>query len=171
MGYFHVMRVPLALVTALPLMVFGCSKPAPPTITPERASITAVTAQGIDLHVELNAMNPNAVDLSAREVTAHIVVDKKYDMGSVTMPQAVTLAAGKATKLDVPVSTKWADLGSLVGLAASAGAVPYTVDGTVSLGGDLLNISVPFHLDGTVTHDQIVAATKNSLPALPNFLK
>jgi LEA14-like dessication related protein len=165
---FPVMRTPVLVVVAL---AAGCSKPAPPTLTPERASVTQVNPQGIELRLELAATNPNSVDLSAREIHAHVVVDKKYDLGTVTLPKSLTLPAGKTTNLDVPLSAKWMDVGSLVQLAATQAAVPYSVDGTLSMGGDLVSVSVPFHLEGSVTHDQIVGGAINSLPPLPGFLK
>ena len=58
----------------------------------------------------------------------------------------------------------WSDVGVVAQLALSTGAVPYSVDGTLEMGGGLVNVGVPFHLDGTITHAQIVGAMMNSLP-------
>jgi hypothetical protein len=162
------MRI-VALVSFVLLALSGfcaCSKPSPPTLTPLRASVTGVDALGVRLDLELSAANPNTVDLSARSVTAHVVVDRKLDLGTVTLPDAVTLPAGKSTKLSVPVSVAWTDLGALAQLAASSAAVPFTVDGTVEMGGDLLHVAVPFHIDGSVSHDELVHAALGSLPSL-----
>lgn len=145
---------------------FGCSKPAPPTITPERATVTSVDMFAVHLDVALTAINPNSVDLPVRDVTAKVVVDQKFDLGTATIPNGVTLPAGKATKLDVPVSVKWTDMGALAQLAAASATIPFTVDGTVDLGGALLAVSVPFHIAGTVSHDQLVGAALNSLPGI-----
>jgi hypothetical protein len=161
------MRLPLILA----LLLAACSKPAPPTITPESASVTQVGTQGLELRLGLSATNPNSVDLSAREISAHVVVDKKYDLGTVTLPNAVTLPAGKATKLDVPVAVKWTDLGALVQLAATQAAVPFSIDGALTMGGDLVSVRVPFRLEGSVPHEQIVNATLHSIPQLPAFVK
>jgi hypothetical protein len=46
---------------------------------------------------------------------------------------------------------------------ATNSAVPYSVDGKLALGGSL-SVGVPFHLEGTIPHDQIVRAALNSLP-------
>jgi LEA14-like dessication related protein len=142
----------------------GCSKPAPPTVVPDQATMTSVDMVAVHLDVTLTATNPNAIDLPVRDVTAKIVVGKKYDLGTATIANAATLPAGKATKLDVPIAVKWTDMSALAQLAATSTAIPFTVDGTVDLGGDLLAVSVPFHLDGTVSHDQLVGAALNSLP-------
>jgi hypothetical protein len=55
-------------------------------------------------------------------------------------------------------------MGVLADLAGSKGAVPYTVDGTLELGGSLLHVGVPFHLEGAITRDQLAGAVVNSLP-------
>jgi LEA14-like dessication related protein len=157
------MRFPLLVAAAVSA---GCSKPAPPTIVPEQATMTSLDMLAVHLDVALTATNPNAIDLPVRDVTARIVVGQKYDLGTATIPDAVTLPAGKSTKLDVPVSVKWTDMSALAQLAATSAAIPFTVDGTVDLGGDLLAVSVPFHIAGVVSHDQLVGAALNSLPGI-----
>jgi hypothetical protein len=160
------MRSVLHFLSLALVCLCGCSKPSPPTLTPERASVTSVDPLGIQLDVALSAANPNKVDLSAQSVTAHLVVNRTLDLGTVTLPDAVTLPAGQSTKLDVPLSVPWTDLGAIAQLAMSSAAVPFTVDGTVEVGGQTLHFSVPFHIDGTVSHDQMVRATLGSLPSL-----
>src|ERR1019366_10817323 len=101
------MRIALLVAAAA---AAGCSKPAPPTIVPDLATMTSVDMLAVHLDVTLTATNPNAIDLPVRDVTAKIVVGEKYDLGTATIPDAVTLPAGKSTKLDVPVSVKWTDM-------------------------------------------------------------
>jgi Late embryogenesis abundant protein len=156
-------RVPFLAAMA---WAVACAKPAPPTLTPERATLTRIDAQGIELRLELSAANPNAGDLNASEVTSRVVLDKTHELGTATLPGTITLPAGKTTQLDVPISVKWTDMGVLAQLAASGDAVPYAVDGTLVMGGALLHVGVPFHLEGVITHDQIVSAAVKSLPAL-----
>lgn len=157
------MRIAILVAAAA---VAGCSRPAPPTIVPEQATMTSIDMLAVHLEVALTATNPNAVDLPVRDETARIVVAQKYDLGTATVPNAVTLPAGKATKIDVPVSVRWTDMGALAQLAATSAAIPFTVDGTVNLGGDLIAVSVPFHIAGTVSHEQLVGAALNSLPGI-----
>jgi LEA14-like dessication related protein len=154
----------VSLVAAV--AVVACSKPAPPTIVPEQATVTSMDMLAVHLDVMLTATNPNAIDLPVRDVTAKIVVGQNFDLGTATIPNAVTLPAGKSTKLDVPMSLKWTDMSALAQLAATRAAIPFTVDGTVDLGGDLIAVSVPFHIAGTVSHDQLVSAALNSLPGI-----
>jgi hypothetical protein len=127
-------------------------------------SVTRIDATGLALDLSMSATNPNSVDLTASAVSSHVVLDKTHEVGSVTLPNTITLPAGKTTKLDVPVTLKWSDVGLLAQLAASTGAVPYSVDGTLEMGGNLLHVGVPFHFDGAISREQIVSAMMSSLP-------
>jgi LEA14-like dessication related protein len=118
------------------------------------------------MNLELGVDNPNSVPLSVRAVTAKIVLDGKYPMPPVTVPHGLTLSAHARTHLSVPVEMKWEQVTTLVALAGSNRDVPYDIDGTVNLGGDLLNWDIPFHLGGELTREQLVMATLNSLPRL-----
>jgi LEA14-like dessication related protein len=144
----------------------ACSRPAPPTLVPDRVSITGMSLTTIDLDVTLSVTNPNSIDLVARNLTAHVVIGGKYDVGTVDIPVTTVLAAEKATKLDVPLTVKVTDIAPLAKLAMSSAAIPYTVDGTVGLGGDLLHVDLPYRLSDSVPRDQIVRATLGSLPML-----
>jgi len=153
-----------ALLPIFAATAFTCSKPAPPTLVPERVTLTRIDATGIALDLALDVSNPNLVDLTTTDVTSHLVVDKTRDVGTVTLPNAMTLAASKTTRIDVPMTLSWPDMSLLAQLAMNNTAVPYSVDGSVALGGSLLQVHVPFHFDGSITRDQIVGAMMNSFP-------
>jgi LEA14-like dessication related protein len=148
--------------------VIACSKPTPPTLTPIRAVVTEVSPAGLGIELTLQAKNPNSIDLTAGGVKAHAVLDKHIEVGVASVDQRVTLAANQTTELNVALSIPWADVVSLLALNVDPRpSVPYFVEGTLTLGGDLLAVEVPFGLEGSVSHDQIVRATLNSLPFLP----
>jgi LEA14-like dessication related protein len=155
-----------ALVLALAVALAGCSQPEPPKLTPEQAKVTSISPAGIALNVRLEAYNPNSVDLSARKVVARVKLDGRIDLGTVKVPTALNLPAQRRTKLDVPLSLKWSDLSFVIALATSNRSVPYEVDGTVELGGDAFSVDVPFRMGGTISHDELVRATANSLPKI-----
>jgi hypothetical protein len=152
-----------ALLLGFAALAAGCSKPAPPTLTPEKAVVTRIDAAGMALDVSMSATNPNSVDLTASDVSSHVVVGA-HDIGSFTLPRTVTLPAGKTTTLEVPVTLQWADAGLLAQLIAGSGAVPYSVDGKLEMGGALLHVGVPFHVEGTLAREQILTAAMHSLP-------
>jgi LEA14-like dessication related protein len=152
--------VPLAVLAAT--AVLACSKVQPPTLAPEKVIVTSVDPKAMHVTVTLSATNPNAVDIPVQSVSAHVVVAQKVDLGPVTVSKSFTLAAGKATPIDAAMDVPW---GNAMQLAQIGGGttIPFTVDGNVELGGDLLHVTVPYHLTGSMTSQQVVGATLNSL--------
>jgi LEA14-like dessication related protein len=158
-----------ALVLIAALLAVSCSRPSPPTLTPERAEVTAVSTAGISLLVRMAIHNPNRIGLSMRSVTAEMTLDGRYKLGAVTVPEAIDLPANQSTRIDAPLSVAWTDLPGIVAIAAGGRSVPYTVDGTVSIGGDVIRAELPFHLTGEIKPEQLATAVINSLPALPGL--
>jgi LEA14-like dessication related protein len=159
----------LALATTLIAAAGACSKPQPPQLTPLEAKVTAVDLGGFDMLVRLSAQNPNGFDLSVRSVSAHVIADGNQDLGTVTSAQPFVLHANARTTLDVPMNVKWKSAGGLVALATSKRPVPYTVDGTATIGGERLNVDVPFKLTGTITPEQLQQAGLKSLQGIPGL--
>ena len=148
-------------------LALACERPKPPTLTPEKGEVTSVGPEGILLELALAVDNPNRIDLSARSVTGRVLLDGKHDLGAVTVTQPFRLPSGQRTSMTVPMTLAWKDIGVLLALAASNRNLPYDVDGSVNVGGDSINVNLPFHLSGVVTHEQLLKATLNSLPRFP----
>jgi LEA14-like dessication related protein len=148
-------------------LLAACGRPKPPTLTPEKGELTSIDAEGIHLTVHLGVQNPNRFDLAARSVTGRVLLDGKYDVGNVALSQPFRLAAGQVTRLSVPTTLALRDLPMVLGLAAANRDLTYDVNGTVNVGGNSLNVNLPFHLSGELTHAQLLKATVNSLPRLP----
>jgi LEA14-like dessication related protein len=157
------MRVLAVLLVSL---VAACSRPEPPTLAPERVQLTGLSPTQISVDVTLDVTNPNTLDLVARSLEAHIIIAKNIDVGTVEIPVTTVFAAGKTTKLDVPLSIQLTDIAPLARLAIAGADLPYTVDGTVGLGGDLLHVTLPYHLSGIVPRDQVARAAMKALPGL-----
>lgn len=162
------MKAP-ALLAALALSLAACARPDPPELTPISASLTGISAASMDVEVKLDAHNPNRIDLSARTVTAKLTLDGKVDVGTFKVATPFKLPAQKTTRLDVPLSAKWRELASVAALALENRPIPYDIDGTVEMGGDTFHVDVPFHVKGTLTHDQLVKVAIGSLPKIPGL--
>lgn len=147
----------------------ACQKPEAPTITPKEASVTAVGPQGLQLLVRVEALNPNRTALSAQSVTAKAVLAGKWNMGTVTISKPVVLPPKTPTVIDLPMTMPWADLQTLGVLAMSQGPVPYVLTGTFAVGGEKLNIDIPFSIQGTITREQIASAALKGLPPIPQL--
>ena len=158
------------LFAAAALVLVACAKPEPPKLRPLSAKVTAISTQGIDVALKLEAENPNDSAITARSLTATITLDGRYVLGTVTVPHDIVLPAHQKTVLDVPVSSRWKDLAGLGTLAMAGKDVPYKVDGTVELGGSMVSVTVPFQVGGTVTREQLAQAALSSLPKIPGLL-
>jgi LEA14-like dessication related protein len=163
-------RGALVLISTFTLLATGaCKKPLPPQLTPKEAKVTAVDLTGFDMRVKMEAFNPNGFELSVRSVVGHVVVDGTHDLGTVTSAQPISLPANARTVIDVPLNMKWKGAVNLATLAAARRAIPYTVDGTATVGGESLNIDVPFKLQGTITPEQLQQAGLKSLQNIPGL--
>lgn len=148
----------------------GCSKPEPPKITPKEARVTMVGPQGLELLVRVEATNPNSVTLSAQSMTGKAKLDGKWELGQVTIAKPIVLPPNNVpTMIDVPMTMPWTDVQALATLASQNRAIPYEIDGSVAIGGERLNVNVPFRMTGTITRDQIAAAALKSLPNIPGL--
>lgn len=157
------------LLLAVPLLLaFGCAKPEPPTLTPKSATVTGVSPAGLDLRLELQADNPNTVDLDAQRVVADVTLDGTVKLGTVTIPTPVHLPGKKSTTLTVPIRATWTNLLALAPIAQKRGEVPFSVDGKVTVGG-ALDLEIPFHLEGKMTPAQLGELARTALPKIPGL--
>jgi LEA14-like dessication related protein len=149
------------------VVVLGCKKPEPPRLVPKEVSIVAISPATIDLLLKIEATNPNAVTLSAQSFTGKATLDGKWQMGTVTVSKPVSLPPNAPTMLEVPMRLPWSDATALAALATAQRPVPYLVEGTVTVGGERLNVDVPYSMSGTITREQLASAALKSLPMVP----
>jgi LEA14-like dessication related protein len=151
------------------LVFSGCSKPKAPTLTPEATRVASVTPQGIGIRVTLAALNPNDFDLNTQKVVGTIKLGDKVTLGPISKPHGIKLAANKSTNIDLDIEASWDQAAQLVQLAATGPKVPYEVEGTVTVGGESLNVDLPFKIKGEVSQTQLVAAGLRGLPPIPGL--
>jgi len=164
-----VIHAPRAAAVCLALLFTACSKPAPPKITTVKPKAVTIDQTGLKLAFDLGMQNPNGVDIPVEHATAHVVLDNTIDLGTVTIPEAVTLPAKGEATVPVLVPLQWGDFGQLARLASEQRDLSYKSTGTVTLGGALLNVTVPFEADGTIKRDELTRGVLQGLPKLPHF--
>ena len=147
----------------------ACSKPEPPKIVPKEARVTSIGPGGLEILLKVEATNPNSFALSAQSFTGKAKLDGKYEMGTVTVDKPVTLPPKTPTMIDVPMTIPWTDAKVLASLVTVQRPVPYVVDGSVKVGGERLQVDVPFTLSGSITRDQMVGAAVKALPVIPGL--
>jgi LEA14-like dessication related protein len=154
---------------ALSLLLVACSKPSPPGLEVKSGRLANISPTGVGVELTLAAWNGNDVDLAAGNVRAHVVLDKRIEVGAATVEQRVTLPAHQTTDLQVSATIPWANLLPLAQLTLGDRQwIPYNLDGTMTLGGDLLNVDVPFKTEGRVSREELLRATLNSIPGAPS---
>lgn len=147
--------------------MISCAKPKAPTVVPKESRVTAIGPAGIDVVVKVEATNPNTFTISTRSVTAKAKLDGRWDMGTVTIPHVLVLPPSTPTTFDMPMHLNWTDVQALGSLAMTPKPVPYVIEGTVNVGGESLNVDVPFTVSGTITREQIVQTAMKGLPKIP----
>jgi LEA14-like dessication related protein len=144
----------LALSGAVALCA-ACA-PQQPTVTPVAATVTAVGTAGLTLDVYLDVHNPNSFPLMAHRVEGAVLLGNGAELGrGAAQPPGSIPAKGSAriaTRLDVP----WLNVGALAPFAFSAQPVPYVFRGQATIGGESLNVKVPFEVTGTLTREQLI---------------
>jgi LEA14-like dessication related protein len=157
----------MLLVAAVSVVACSATETLHPTTTPQRVSVTKISPAGIELLVEVAVDNPNPIDLEARSVSAKVVLDGKHDLDTVEIPHEIELPSDQRTHLAVPMQMNWKDATVVTVLVALNRSVPYDVDGSVSLGGDLIHVSVPFHMSDVITQEQLLKAVMTPPPPGP----
>jgi LEA14-like dessication related protein len=155
-----------ALVALALVAVFGCSRPEPPTIQPERVQIAQITASGVAVVVALTVTNPNAIGLAVQSVRATMRLEDGTELGPMAVPFAAALPPKTPTPVSVPLTLPWAQLAALGQLAASNKDVGYEVSGTAAVGTERVHLDIPFRIRGVLGRNDLVRAALNSFPGL-----
>lgn len=158
-----------ALPAALALASGACSKPEPPTVRPISGKVSSISPAGITVNAKLEAYNPNDFELDVKSFTATVTLDQKYNVGTVTTPRPIKLPARKKHQFDLDIAMPWSDVGTLSPLALQNRDIPWLAEGKVKIGGDALDVDLPFKLEGVVTHKQVVDAVGKSIPKIPGL--
>jgi LEA14-like dessication related protein len=152
------MRLGTVLVASATFLVVSCSKPEPPKITPRSIHVGAVTPTSIGLSLELDVENPNPFPLLVRTVDGTLKIGNGVELGSGQAQPAGSIPAHGSRTVPSDLSVKWTNVGALAPLATSPKPVPYVFEGTAKVGGEKLNLDIPFTIKGELTRQQILAA-------------
>lgn len=148
---------PLWLLIALALL--ACARPRPPQVSPRVVQVAAVSPSGIDLDVQLNVHNPNTFSLSAEAVSGTLYVGNEQRLGhGVARPEQPI--PGKSDGVVASrVHIDWADVTAVLPLLQQE-RTAYEFRGDVTLGGESLNVTLPFSLSGELTRAELIQAGK-----------
>jgi LEA14-like dessication related protein len=152
------------VVVGLVATLAACSgKPRPPTLVVQRAVVTRVAGDELDLRLDAEGSNPNSLPVAMRSVTVEVHIRQGIALGTATATSPADIPPHASVSLPVSVSlfpSSFAD--TLVTLARGGTDVDLVIAGTASLGGPDVAVSLPFEAAATLTHAQIVGAAPRS---------
>jgi LEA14-like dessication related protein len=140
------------------LLLPACSKPKPPELKPRSAQVAAIKPDSVELALVLDAHNPNSFPIVANRVTATFELQDGTELGRGESSEAFTIPAQGDAALAAKLDIRWNSLSVLAPYALAAKPLPYRLRGSARLGGEHLNMDVPFSIDGQLTPDQVIQA-------------
>jgi LEA14-like dessication related protein len=154
------------LVIVALVVAAGCSKPKPVQLTPQSVRLVSVGPTGVGVALGLNVHNPNGFPIVAQSVTAKFELQDGTELGRGSSAAPFTVPAEGDTALPAELSMQWTNLAALTPYALAGKALPYRISGTARLGGESLNVDLPFSISGELTQQQVLAAGLRGAAAL-----
>jgi LEA14-like dessication related protein len=139
-------------------LLMACSRPKPPELTPRSAQVSAIKPDSVELALVLDAHNPNSFPLVANRVSATFELQDGTEIGRGESSAAFTIPAQGDAALSAKLDIRWTSLSALAPYALAAKPLPYRLRGSAQIGGENLNLDVPFRIDGQLTPEQVIQA-------------
>ncbi|HEX2875516.1 MAG TPA: LEA type 2 family protein [Polyangiaceae bacterium] len=140
------------------LFVSACSKPKPPELTPRSVQVSAITPESVELSVLLDARNPNAFPILASSVTASIALQDGTPLGNGSSTEPISIPGDSTAPITAKLAVRFSSGSALLPYAMAMKPLPYRLTGTAKIGGEHLNVDVPFTIDGVLTPEQVAVA-------------
>ena len=153
-------RASLVFLTVLScaLVTGACFKPKPVELTPQSLQLAAISADGVNLALLLNVHNPNGFAISASAVSAVIELEDGSELGRGSAAPAFTIPAEGNVAVPAQLSMRWTNVALLAPYALAAKPLPYRLHGSARVGGESLNVELPFSIAGVLTPEQVLQA-------------
>lgn len=122
-----------------------------PVVQLKDVSVQGVGLTGGQLAVRLNVYNPNGFRLDATRLSYAVNVGDNVNLATGTLDSRFTVQSGDSTQVTIPVSFTYAGIGAAGRQLMQSGAVPYRVNGDVTVGTVIGNFTVPYSSTGRFT--------------------
>jgi LEA14-like dessication related protein len=125
-----------------------------PIVNLKDVAVQGVGLTGGQLAVKLNVYNPNGYRLDATRLSYNVQVGdggNGVNLATGTVDNRFTVLSGDSTTVTIPVSFTYAGIGAAGRELLNSGAVPYRVNGDVTVGTVVGNFTVPYSSTGRFT--------------------
>ena len=152
-------RLMLGAAAAAMAITAGCSTLGKAAFQQPIVNLKDVAVQGVgltggQLAVKLNVYNPNGYRLDATRLSYNVQVGDTgsgVNLATGTLDSQFTVQSGDSTTVTIPVSFTYAGIGAAGRQLINSGAVPYRVNGDVTVGTVVGNFTVPYSSTGRFT--------------------
>jgi LEA14-like dessication related protein len=152
-------RLMLGATAAAIAVVAGCSTLGKAAFQQPIVNLKDVAVQGVgltggQLAVKLNVYNPNGYRLDATRLSYNVQVGDTgtgVNLATGTLDSQFTVQSGDSTTVTIPVAFTYAGIGAAGRQLLNSGAVPYRVNGDVTVGTVVGNFTVPYSSTGRFT--------------------
>lgn len=122
-----------------------------PVVQLKDVALQGVGLTGGQLAVKLNVFNPNGYRLDATRLSYNVQVGEDVNLATGILDSRFTVQSGDSTTVTIPVSFTYAGIGAAGRQLINSGAVPYRVQGDVTVGTVVGNFTVPYSSTGRFT--------------------
>jgi LEA14-like dessication related protein len=154
------------LLGGLAALAVACARPQPPTITPRSAEVSSANSQGLGLRVHCVLRNGNSFPLTVQRVSVRLTLAAR-DLGVTQISSSLRLPTNTDVPMDIEVRAPWGDLPAIIAVSMFNENIPYRLNGTAQVGGERLNVSVPFALESTLPRSVLTNAATNIATGAP----
>ena len=140
-----------ALVVSAGCSMLGSAAFQQPVVNLRDVSVQGVGLTGGQLAVKLNVYNPNGYRLDATRLSYSVAVGDNVNLATGILDSQFTVQSGDSTVVTIPVSFTYAGIGAAGRQLLNQGAVPYRVNGDVTVGTVVGNFTVPYSSTGRFT--------------------
>jgi LEA14-like dessication related protein len=140
-----------AMALAAGCSALGRSAFQQPVVQLKDVAVQGVGLTGGQLAVKLNVYNPNGYRLDATRLSYNVQVGDNVNLANGIYDSQFTVSSGDSTTVTIPVSFTYAGIGQAGRQLMNTGAVPYRVNGDVTVGTVVGNFTVPYSSTGRFT--------------------
>jgi LEA14-like dessication related protein len=159
-----IVRSRRSFVILFALALASCVKPTPPTVTPKALRVVTIRPTGLELQVELDVYNPNSFPLVVSSVEGVVELGGGVELGRARSSLDGRIPAKTTTPVSSRISVSWTNLPALSPFLLTDQPVEYRFRGTAAVGGERLNVNLPFELQGKLTRAELLQAGIAALP-------